>query len=126
MLSNLLRDFPAAALNAQEETFEALLARPDIRIERIISTGQASPADFWYCQPQDEWVLVVQGSAGLQFADEAGVRELRAGDFVNIAAQRQHRVAWTAAGETTIWLAVHYGDLTALPVENAPSVSRDS
>ncbi|WP_437614918.1 cupin [Erwinia sp. V71] len=124
MLTTLLRDFPAAALNAETETFETLLARPDIRIERIISTGQASPADFWYCQPQHEWVLVLQGSAGLQFADETDVRVLHAGDFVNIAAQRQHRVAWTAAGEMTIWLAVHYGDLSDHPTATIPTAEK--
>ncbi|WP_086873935.1 cupin domain-containing protein [Kosakonia pseudosacchari] len=106
MLSNLLRDLPASANDA--ETFEAVLLRPDVKIERIVSTGQASPPDFWYCQPQSEWVLILQGAAGLQLEGEAQERVLQVGDFVNIPAHCRHRVNWTRAEPPTIWLAVHY------------------
>ena len=41
----------------------------DVRIERIISHGHASPADFWYDQAQHEWVIVLKGAARLQFED---------------------------------------------------------
>ncbi|MHC8303413.1 cupin domain-containing protein [Pseudomonas sp. PB3P13] len=109
MITNLFTDFPDAARNAESETFEALLAQPGIRIERIVSTGQSSPPDFWYCQPQGEWVLVLKGAAGLQFEGESQCRELHAGDFVNIPAQCRHRVAWTAPDVATVWLAIHYG-----------------
>ncbi|MBP5998751.1 MAG: cupin [Azonexus sp.] len=93
---------------ATDEQFSQLLARPGLRIERIVSTGQCSPAGFWYDQPDGEWVLLIQGDARLRFADEAEVRHLKAGDFVDIAPHRRHRVDWTAPGEITIWLAVHY------------------
>lgn len=93
---------------AENEQFCALLERPGLRIERIVSTGQASPPDFWYDQPGGEWVLLVQGEAKLRFADEAEARHLHAGDFLEITAHRRHRVDWTPAGEITIWLAVHY------------------
>ena len=45
------------------EAFETLLHSPAVRIERIVSHGHASPADFWYDQNEAEWVLLVQGSA---------------------------------------------------------------
>lgn len=109
MPTNLFNDFPAAAHLGEAETFEALLTQPGLLIERIISTGQSSPPDLWYCQPQGEWVIVIQGEAKLRFADEAEARLLQAGDFVNIPAQCRHRVESTAANVTTIWLAVHYG-----------------
>jgi len=109
MTDNMFTHFPAATLNRGEETFEALLTRPDIHIERIISTGQASPAGFWYCQAQSEWVLVLQGAAGLQLENESDIRVMKAGDFVNIPALCKHRVEWTSPDERTIWLAVHYG-----------------
>ncbi len=105
----MFQHFPDAVLKAEAETFETLLSQPDVHIERIISTGQSSPQDFWYCQPQNEWVLVLQGAAGLQFENESEVRVLNAGDFVNVPAQCRHRVAWTAPNEPTVWLAVHYG-----------------
>jgi len=108
MLTNLFGHFPEAAERGEQETFEDLLSRPDVRIERIISTGQASPPGFWYSQPQGEWVMVVQGAAGLQIEHEEQERVLRAGDFINLPAQLRHRVNWTSSDEPTIWLAVHY------------------
>ncbi len=93
---------------AKNEQFSDLLARPGLRIERIVSTGQCSPEGFWYEQPEGEWVLVIQGEASLRFADENEARHLKAGDYLNISAHRRHRVDWTAPEQTTIWLAVHY------------------
>lgn len=43
-----------------------LLSRPRLRVERSVSTGQASPGDFRYDQPGGEWVLLVQGEAWLE------------------------------------------------------------
>ena len=91
-----------------EEQFSELIKRRGLRIERIVSTGQCSPEGFWYDQPDGEWVLLIQGEARLRFADEAAARHLKAGEFVDIAPHRRHRVEWTATGEITIWLALHY------------------
>ena len=90
------------------EQFVELLARPGLKIERIVSSGQSSPPGFWYDQPQAEWVLLLRGEAQLAFADEPAPRLLRAGDFLDIAPHRRHRVESTAA--LTVWLAVHYDD----------------
>ena len=111
MPDNMFTDFPDEALSRQAETFERLLTQPGVRIERIISTGQSSPPDFWYCQPQSEWVMVLQGSAGLRLRDESETRVMKAGDFVNIPALCKHRVEWTDDKETTVWVAVHYGEV---------------
>ncbi len=105
---NLYDDLPASP--EAGERFDALLARPGLRIERIVSTGQASPPDFWYDQDEAEWVLLLQGAAALRFADEPAERVLRPGDWLYIAAHRRHRVEWTAAGEATVWLAVHLAE----------------
>lgn len=105
MIENLLDDLPKAA---DQETLVDLLNRPGVRIERIVSTGQASPPGFWYDQAHGEWVAVLAGEARLRFEDEPAARTLRAGDFVDIAAHRRHRVEWTRPGEPTVWLAVHY------------------
>lgn len=91
------------------EQFTELLARPGVRIERIVSTGQASPPGFWYDQAHAEWVLVLQGEARLLFGDESAPRALRAGDYLEIAPHRRHRVEWTDPQQLTIWLAVHCG-----------------
>lgn len=107
-LQNLYAALPSKP--ESDERFDALLERPGLRIERIVSTGQASPPDFWYDQDDAEWVLLLRGAAGLHFADEAEVRTLRPGDWLYLAPHRRHRVAWTAAGETTVWLAVHFAE----------------
>jgi cupin 2 domain-containing protein len=93
---------------SHQEQLIDLLKRPSVRIERIVSTGQASPPGFWYDQAQGEWVAVLAGEARLRFEDEPAARTLRAGDFVDIAAHRRHRVEWTHPSEPTVWLAVHY------------------
>jgi cupin 2 domain-containing protein len=102
-MPNLFAGLPAGG---GAEQFAELLSRPGLRIERIVSTGQASPPGFWYDQPQAEWVLVLQGEARLAFEDEPAPRLLQPGDFVDIAPHRRHRVESTAA--PTVWLAVHY------------------
>ncbi len=48
------------------------------------------------------------GRGRLRFADEAEARQLKAGDFVDIAPHRRHRVDWTTPEQPTIWLAIHY------------------
>lgn len=77
-------------------------------MERIISEGHATPPEEWLDQDRDEWVVVLQGSAGFRFENESEPRVLNPGDFVHIAAHRRHRVEWTDPGKKTIWLAIHY------------------
>ena len=88
------------------EQFVELLSRPGLRIERIVSAGQASPPGFWYDQPQAEWVMLLLGEARLKFEDETAPRLLKPGDHLDIAPHRRHRVESTTAA--TVWLAVHY------------------
>ncbi len=86
-----------------------MLSRPGLRIERIVSFGQASPPGFWYDQTHAEWVVVLTGAAHLRFDDEGAPRSLGPGDYVEIAPHRRHRVEWTDPTQPTIWLAIHYG-----------------
>jgi cupin 2 domain-containing protein len=90
------------------EQITALVTTPNVRIERIVSHGQASPPDFWYDQPQAEWVIVLAGSAAIAFEGEAAPRTLRRGDHLHIPAHARHRVVSTDASGPTVWLAVHY------------------
>jgi len=102
---NLLASLPR---RLDAEQMIVLVENENLRIERIVSTGQASPPGFWYDQPWAEWVLVLAGSAGLVFEGEAEPRVLRPGDYLLIPAHRRHRVAWTDPEQPTVWLAVHY------------------
>ena len=106
MSANLFADLPPAPEAA--ERFTDLLRRPGVRIERIVSTGQCSPPDFWYDQAEGEWVLVLRGAARLRFADEEADRWLGPGDWLEIAPHRRHRVEWTTPDEATVWLAVFF------------------
>lgn len=99
--------FAAAVPDIDAEQTAELLSTPAVRIERIVSTGQASPAGFWYDQDWDEWVMLLAGSAGLRIEHEPAVRALHPGDYVAIPAHIRHRVEWTAPDQPTIWLAVH-------------------
>lgn len=90
------------------EFTEVLAGSPAVRIERIISWGQASPGGFWYDQEGHEWVLLLKGKAVLQFREPDETLVLEPGAWINIAAHRKHRVEWTDISGETVWLAVHY------------------
>jgi len=83
--------FDGIAATSDIERFDDLLARPGVRIERIVSTGQATPAGTWLDQAWDEWVLLVEGAAGLEIAGAAECR-LAPGDHLLIPAGTRHRV----------------------------------
>ncbi|MET0067349.1 MAG: cupin domain-containing protein [Candidatus Thiodiazotropha sp.] len=89
------------------ERFDELLRHESVRIERILSQGQASPEQGWYDQDEHEWVLVLQGHARLEFENGPDV-ELKTGDYLEIPAHRGHRVAWTDPQVVTVWLAVFF------------------
>ncbi|QUT04400.1 cupin domain-containing protein [Sphingobium phenoxybenzoativorans] len=99
--------FEALPEDRSREDFADLLSRPGVRIERIVSYGQATPVDAPYDQPHDEWVLLLKGRAGLWIEGE-GETVLGSGDHVLIPANRRHRVTWTDAHGPTVWLAVHF------------------
>ncbi|MBI1737175.1 MAG: cupin domain-containing protein [Candidatus Rokubacteria bacterium] len=103
---NLFADLPRSR---PDERIEVLLSSPTLRVERIVSTGQATPPGEWYDQDTDEWVALLAGSARLRFEDEAAPRELRPGDWIFIGAHRRHRVEATDAHAPTVWLALHLG-----------------
>jgi cupin 2 domain-containing protein len=102
---NLFGSLPVASA---AECVDALLTRPGLRIERIVSYGHASPPDFWYDQAEGEWVLLLAGAARLRFADESAARPLSPGDWLDIAPHRRHRVDWTDPMIPTVWLAIFY------------------
>jgi len=103
---NLFAAIPARL--AQEE-ITLLLRSPALRIERIVSRGQASPPGFWYDQPEDEWVVVLAGCAELAFEGDGTTTRMGPGDYLHIPAHCRHRVAWTDPAQATVWLAVHFG-----------------
>jgi cupin 2 domain-containing protein len=105
MVANLF-DFLPAEMPA--ELFQVLLETKNFRVERIVSTGQATPPGEWYDQDAHEWVVLLRGAARLRFEDEPEPRRLCPGDYLLIPAHRRHRVEWTDPTQATVWLALHY------------------
>lgn len=105
MIENFFTDLPSLSLDNEE--FKTLLESDKIKIERIVSSGQNSPEDFWYEQEQNEWVIVLEGEAILSFEHEDDVM-LKKGDFINIPSYKRHRVKSTIKNSYTIWLAIFY------------------
>ena len=101
---SLLAGLPDAAADEQAD---ALLARSGVRLLRIVSTGQATPDGDWYDQDEDEWVVVIAGSAELLVEGEAAPRTLGPGGWIYLPAHCRHRVVATNAATPTVWLALH-------------------
>ncbi len=104
IVANIYADLPK---QGPDELFQTLLAKENIKIERIISRGHACRTDEWYDQQQDEWVMLIKGQAKLQYKSNATIILLNPGDYIYIPAHTKHRVHWTAPEMETIWLAIH-------------------
>lgn len=102
---NIFSEIPDSPI---DEIFEILLRNDHFRLERIISSGQATPPGEWYDQDMNEWVILLSGSAGLLFEGEKEVSIMHPGEYVHIPAHKRHRVEWTDMGQKTVWLALHY------------------
>jgi cupin 2 domain-containing protein len=102
---NLFRELTATG---PREAFETLLEGRHFRLERIVSAGHATPAGEWYDEVDEEWVVLLAGSARLRFEDEPEARTLGPGDWILIAPHRRHRVEWTDPDRATVWLALHH------------------
>ena len=101
LFSNIPKKFP-------EEILETLRENKNFKLERIISSGQSTPAGKWFDQEKDEWVLLLKGKAGLRFENESEVIELTPGDHLLIPAHKKHRLEWTDEKQKTVWLALHF------------------
>lgn len=93
--------------NLPEELFETIVQSDNVRIEKIVSDGHTSQQNLWYDQDQNEFVLLLQGSAIIEFENDDSI-ELKVGDYQNISAHQKHRVSFTDKKKKTIWLAIFY------------------
>ena len=92
-----------------DEVINDLIPAEGFRIERVISSGQTTVKGEWYDQYCDEWALLIQGVAVLEYENGEKIR-LTAGDHLLIPAQCRHRVVFTSKKPPCIWIAV-FGDL---------------
>ena len=83
------------------ERFDTLLEHKNLVIERISSSSDIETK--LYVQPQDEWVLLVQGTAVMEI--DGKTQPLATGDYVFLPAGTPHSVKSVSDG--AMWLAVH-------------------
>jgi len=95
--------FDLPKLPLSEELTTVLAEKGDIRIERIVSTGQVSE---WYDQSETEFVALLQGNATIEFEDKSV--KLSVGDTILIEPHKRHRVSCTSSEPPCVWLCVFY------------------
>lgn len=104
-LHNIFKDIPEFL---KDENFENILINEKFKLERIVSKGHRTPIGDWYDQDQNEWVMIIQGSADLRIEGKADLISLGKGDYILLPAHLKHRVERTDEQEETIWLALHF------------------
>ena len=80
--------FAQIAEAGEEEQFDLLFKSPNCRIDRIVSSGHSSPKGFWYDQENDEFILLIQGEATLEFED----RKVTLKKAQRISFQHRHQI----------------------------------
>ena len=113
MTINIFDNLPGSA---KLELVDVLLQQKSIRIERIVSSGQATSPDEWYDQAEHEWVVVLSGEAKILIEKPGNsppppkteLLHLKKGDSLLLKSHQRHRVAWTSQVVLTIWLAIFF------------------
>lgn len=94
--------------HGDQEFVEELVKDRNVRIERIVSRGEASPPGFWYDQEEHEWVVMLSGKAGIRMDGQEEILSLSPGDYLHVPAHARHRVEWTDTTNETVWIAVFW------------------
>lgn len=98
---NIQNLYDKAAPPVTGEHFETLLQHRNLVIERICSSADIPLTQ--YVQTQDEWVLLVQGTAEIEI--DGKTESFKPGDYVFLPAKTPHSVKRVSDG--ALWLAVH-------------------
>ena len=96
--------FDLPKLPLAEELTTVLAQSADIRIERIVSTGQVSG---WYDQAETEFVALLEGHAVIEYENGESIA-MSKGDTLLIRPHERHRVAFTSGEPPCVWLCVFY------------------
>ena len=96
--------FDLPPLPLPEELTTVLTESGNVRIERIISTGQVSD---WYDQSETEFVILLDGNAIIEYDNEKSIA-MSKGDTLLINPHERHRVSFTSREPPCVWLCVFY------------------
>lgn len=102
-IKNFFENLPS--VKNGEELIETISESSSIKVERIISNNSIAPKNGWFEQENEEWVMLIQGSAKIQFQEKE--IELFTGDTLFIPAKTKHKVTYTSSIPICIWLAIH-------------------
>ena len=97
--------FDLPELPLSEELITVIAESGNVRIERIISTGQIS-AD-WYDQDETEFVALLDGKAVVEFENGESI-SMSKGDTLLIKPHERHRVSFTSSEPPCVWLCVFH------------------
>ncbi|MCL2925653.1 MAG: cupin domain-containing protein [Trichodesmium sp. MAG_R04] len=86
-----------------EEIFNNLLSHKNVKINKIISPLNFTSEEF--IQDEDEWVILLQGSAILEINYKTS--KLVKDSYIFIPAKTPHKIISTDSKIETIWLAIH-------------------
>ncbi|MFZ4398615.1 MAG: cupin domain-containing protein [Bacteroidales bacterium] len=92
---------------SDKELIDILFKNENIIIERIISFGNPSPDGFWYNQPNNEWVILLTGEAEIEYKNGDKIY-LKAGDYLLIPSNQEHRVSYTSKSPNCTWLCFYF------------------
>jgi cupin 2 domain-containing protein len=101
---NLFSDI--SAIGDEPESFEPLIKTRDLLVERIVTKDNFTPPGQWFDQQKDEWVVLFQGKARIEF-EKGEVISMKKGDFIFISAHQKHRVIQVSSRPNCKWLAIH-------------------
>lgn len=95
--------FEIHKLPENEEIITILEKNKNVEIERIISKGQTTD---WMIQDKDEFVVLLQGNAVIEFEDKKV--KMKRGDTILINKKQKHKVSYTSENPYCIWLCIHF------------------
>lgn len=96
--------FEIKKIPSEEELTDILVKNDNVRIERIISAGQITG---WYDQQESELVILVEGSAAIEY-ENGKIVEMRRGDTLMIHPHEKHRVCYTSNDPLCVWLCIFF------------------
>jgi len=96
--------FDLPPLPLPNELTTILAKSVNVRIERIVSTGQTSG---WYDQAETEFVALLEGNAIIEYLNDKTVT-LSKGDTLLIQPHESHKVSYTSTEPPCVWLCVFY------------------
>lgn len=106
MIQGNIFDLDGHVFDPLQEALETLFSGSRVTAEKIISRGHVTETGKWYDQHLDEWVVLLQGKARLEF-ENGEILNLSGGDYILLPARKKHRVTYTSHEPPCIWLAVH-------------------